>query len=236
MPERIPQSATIRVPLQAYLSSDHVSPATGKTVAITLSKDGGAYANPSAGATNAVEVANGSYYVDLSTTDTGTLGPLWVRGAEGTIDQVIALYDVVKATTGGLSALPDAAPNASGGLPVVGSAPLSNLDAAVSTRSTYAGGAVASVTGNVGGSVVGAVASVTAPVSILLSQVGLAPRSLDAVNDSALTVGDALVSALCGAAGKEQVSGTSYLVQTPHTGTTIRTFTLDSSTTPTQRS
>ena len=35
-----------------------------------------------------------------------------------------------------------------------------NLDAAISSRSTYAGGAVASVTGNVGGNVVGSVASV----------------------------------------------------------------------------
>jgi hypothetical protein len=41
-----------------------------------------------------------------------------------------------------------------------------NLDASVSSRSTYAGGAVASVTGNVGGDVVGSVASVTADVGI----------------------------------------------------------------------
>jgi hypothetical protein len=41
-----------------------------------------------------------------------------------------------------------------------------NLDAAISTRSTYAGGAVASVTGNVGGNVVGSCASVTAPVTV----------------------------------------------------------------------
>jgi hypothetical protein len=120
MPERIPQSATIRVPLQAYLSSDHVSPATGKTIAIAVSKDGAAYANPSAGAANAVEIGSGSYYVDLSATDTGTLGPLWVRGAEGTIDQVIALYDVVKATNGGLSALPDTACTTNASLITVG--------------------------------------------------------------------------------------------------------------------
>jgi hypothetical protein len=117
----------------------------------------------------------------------------------------------------------------------VGKILATNLDAAVSTRSTYAGGAVASVTGNVGGNVVGSVASVTASVSLNLSQTGLSPRALDSVNDSALTVGDALVAALCAAAGKESVSGTSYVVQTPHTGTTIRTFTLDSGTAPTTR-
>lgn len=41
-----------------------------------------------------------------------------------------------------------------------------NVDAKISTRSTFAGGAVASVTGNVGGNVVGSVASVTAGVTV----------------------------------------------------------------------
>lgn len=118
MAERIPQSATIRVPLQAYLASDHVSPATGKTIAVTISKNGGAYANPSGGATNATEIGSGSYYVDLSTTDAGTAGPLFVKGAEGTIDTIIAIYNVVNANNGGLAALPDAAADAAGGLPI----------------------------------------------------------------------------------------------------------------------
>jgi len=95
MPERIPQSVTIRVPFQAYLSSDHVTDATGKTIAITISKNGAAYGNPSAGATNAVEVASGSYYVDLSATDTGTLGPLWILGSVATVDKVHLIYNVV---------------------------------------------------------------------------------------------------------------------------------------------
>lgn len=94
MPERIPQSATIRVPLQAYLSSDHVSAATGKTIVITISKNGAAYGNPSAGATNATEISSGSYYVDLSTTDTGTVGPLFVRGTASGMDDAVAIYDV----------------------------------------------------------------------------------------------------------------------------------------------
>lgn len=91
--ERIPQSATIRVPLQAYLVGTN-TPATGKTIAITLSKNGAAYGNPSGGSTNAVEIGTGSYYVDLSTTDTGTVGPLFVLGTEGTIDNINAIYDV----------------------------------------------------------------------------------------------------------------------------------------------
>lgn len=118
MAERIPQSVAIRVPLQAYLASDHVSPATGKTIAITISKNGAAYGNPSAGATNATAIASGSYYVDLSTTDTGTLGPLFIRGAEGTIDDVITIYNVVNANNAGLAGVPNAAADAAGGLPI----------------------------------------------------------------------------------------------------------------------
>ena len=41
-----------------------------------------------------------------------------------------------------------------------------NIDAAISSRSTFAGGAVASVTGNVGGNVTGSVGSVTAAVTV----------------------------------------------------------------------
>lgn len=73
-------------------------------------------------------------------------------------------------------------------------------------------------------------------VSLNLAQTGLAPRALDAVADAALTVGDALVCAVAGAAGKQSLAGTSYAVKSPSTGTTIRTFTLDSATTPTSRS
>ncbi len=111
MAERIPQSATIRVLLKLYLSSDHVTNATGKTVAVTISKNGAAFGNPSAGTTNATEIANGWYYVDLSTTDTGTLGPLIVRGTAGSCDDSEVYYTVVNANTGGLAALPNHAPS-----------------------------------------------------------------------------------------------------------------------------
>ena len=95
-----PNATAIRVPLKAFLSSDHISPATGKTIAITISKNGGAFGNPSAGATNATEISNGWYYVDLSTTDTGTNGPLIVRGTEGTIDPTETAFEVVAAGSG----------------------------------------------------------------------------------------------------------------------------------------
>ena len=86
--ERIPQSTSLRVTLKAYLSSDHISPATGKTIAIVISKNAAAFGNPNAGATNATEIANGWYYVDLDSTDTGTLGPLLVRGTASGVDDV----------------------------------------------------------------------------------------------------------------------------------------------------
>src|SRR5476649_1665775 len=106
MPERIPQSVTIDVPLYAVLASDHITPATGKTIVITISKNKAAFGNPSAGSTNATEIANGWYYVNMSTTDTGTNGPLIIHGAVATIDNVDIAYNVVNATNGGLTALP----------------------------------------------------------------------------------------------------------------------------------
>jgi hypothetical protein len=96
VPERIYQAVTRRVLLKAYLASDHLSAATGKTIAVVLSKNGAAFGNPSAGATNATAIANGWYYVDLSITDTGTQGPLIVRGTEGTIDDTEQMFQVVE--------------------------------------------------------------------------------------------------------------------------------------------
>lgn len=98
--------STPRILLRAYLSSDHISDATGKTIAVTISKNGGAFANPAAGATNATEIANGWYYVDLGAGDTGTNGPIIIRGALTGIDVAERAHDIVPATNGRLSALP----------------------------------------------------------------------------------------------------------------------------------
>jgi hypothetical protein len=94
--ERIPQSVAKRVAFPAVLASDHYTIATGKTIAITISKNGAAFANPAAGATNATGIANGWYYVDLGTADTDTLGPLIVRGTEATpIDDIAICLFVI---------------------------------------------------------------------------------------------------------------------------------------------
>lgn len=72
-------------------------------------------------------------------------------------------------------------------------------------------------------------------VPLNLAQTGLTPRALDVVSDAALTLGDALVCAITGAAGQQVVTGTSYALSTPHTATPVRTFLLNSSTAPTSR-
>jgi hypothetical protein len=117
MPHRIPQAVVLRVPLKCYLSSDHVSDATALDPAITISVNGAGFANPQAGATVATEIGNGWYYVDLGTTDTGTLGPLIIRGTHATMDPVEIVYQVVNANNMGAAALPNAIPGANNGLP-----------------------------------------------------------------------------------------------------------------------
>lgn len=117
---QVPQSTTRRVMLKLYLTGTTTA-ATGKTAAVTLSKAGAAFGNPSAGATNATELSGGWYYADLSTTDTGTLGDLVVRAAATGCDDAERMLGVVKATNAGWTALPDAAAEASGGLYTRGS-------------------------------------------------------------------------------------------------------------------
>lgn len=117
MTRRLAQSTAYTVMLKLFLSSDHVTAATGKTVAITLSKAGGAFGNPNAGASNATEVSNGWYKFALDTTDTGTIGDLIVRGTAASCDDTEQVTQIVSAATGGAT----------------------NLDAAISTRLATSG-------------------------------------------------------------------------------------------------
>ena len=104
------------------LSSDHISPATGLTPTVTISKNGGAFASPAGAVT---EIGSGWYQVAGNATDTGTLGPLLLHATAATADPTDACYPVVAyaphdAVHLGLSAIPNAAPSASGGLITVG--------------------------------------------------------------------------------------------------------------------
>lgn len=102
------------------LASDHVTPATGLSPAVTLSKSGGAFASPSGAVT---EIANGWYKVAGNATDTGTLGPLVLHASVATADPADVYFDVVSfnpqdSVRLGLTAIPNAAAGASGGLPL----------------------------------------------------------------------------------------------------------------------
>lgn len=71
--------------------------------------------------------------------------------------------------------------------------------------------------------------------SLDLTQTLSAARAVTAIADTSLTMNDALHCSIASAAGQETLSGTTYTVKTPSTGTTIRVFTLNSATTPTTR-
>jgi hypothetical protein len=107
-----------------------------------------------------------------------------------------------------------------------------NVDGSVATVT----GAVGSVTGNVGGSIGGSVASVTNPVTVNLTQNLTTPRALDSIGDTSLTLNDAFHCAIAVYAGKWAISGTTWTCETPSGDVALRTFTLDSSSAPTQRS
>lgn len=99
-------------------------------------------------------------------------------------------------------------------------AKVDNLDATVSSRSTFAGGAVSSVTGAVG--------SVTGAVQLDMTQA--VPTS-----NTAQTVGDALNAARAQGFGKWTLVGTTLTLYAANGSTVVRTFTLDSATAPTSR-
>ena len=95
-------------------SADHISPATGKTPTVTLSKNGGAFASP-AGAVS--EIGSGWYKVAGNATDANTLGPLALHATASGADPSDDRFDVVAFD-------PQSATNLG----------LTNLDATVSTR------------------------------------------------------------------------------------------------------
>lgn len=108
------------LPFLMVLSSDHVSPATGLTPTVTLSKNCGAFASP---AGTVAEIANGWYKISGTglTTDTNTLGSLIIHatgsGADFTdmIPFNIVAYNPQDATRLGLTQIPSA-----GTIPTVG--------------------------------------------------------------------------------------------------------------------
>ena len=119
----IQQSTTYTRSFIMVSSIDHISPLTGATVTVNLSKAGGAFG---AAAGTVTEIANGWYKVALTAVDTGTLGDLSVHctatGGDNTdfADQIVA-FNPLDSVRLGLTALPNAAAAGSGGLGTVDS-------------------------------------------------------------------------------------------------------------------
>lgn len=143
------QSSTAHPLLFLLVSStDHITGLTGATVTVTLSKDGAAFTSPSGSVS---ELANGWYKVAGNAIDTGTLGSLLLHATATGADPCDEEYRVVAfnpddGTHLGLSALPNVAAGAAGGL-----ATATNSSGQV-TASSVAG----NVTGSVGNLAAGA--------------------------------------------------------------------------------
>jgi len=214
----IPQSTSYKCVLKVYLSSDHISDATGKTVAVTISKNGGAFGNPNAGATNATEIANGWYYVTLDTTDTNTVGPVIVRGTSASCDNSETWVNVVKATNGGWTALPDTACTTNASLLTSGTG---------TAQVTTSSGQVTVATNN-------------DKTSYRLSSTGVDDILRTALTESynadgaAPTLSQALFL-LIAALTEFSISGTTITVKKLDGSTTAATYTLDDATSPTSR-
>lgn len=115
----VKQSSTA-YPLIFFMAdaSDHITGKTGLTLTVTISKNGGSFATPSGSVT---EIANGWYKVAGNATDTATLGPLALHatgtGADPTdVMYRVVAYDPQDTVRLGLTALPNAAYGAAGGL------------------------------------------------------------------------------------------------------------------------
>lgn len=154
-------------------SSDHVTGLASLTLTITASKDGAAFASI---APTVTDLGSGWYKLALTTAHTDTLGDLALHITGAAADPTDVVWQVVTdlpgiAQTGDNYARIGAA---GAGLTALGDTRIAHLDADVSSRSTFAGGAVASVTGAVG--------SVTADVGITQAGAdkvwGTAARSL----------------------------------------------------------
>jgi len=164
-------------------SADHLAAKTGLSPTVTVRKVGGSFATPTGAVT---EIANGWYQVAGNATDSATLGPLLLHATATGADPTDMLYEVVAhdvqdAVRLGLTAMPNAAAAASGGLPTIGvTIPNATAGAAgglfiagTNAATTVTTAFTSTFTGNLTGSVAsvtGAVNSVTTGVTRAASQ------------------------------------------------------------------
>lgn len=101
------------------LTSDHITGATGLSPTVTISKNGGSFASPSGAVT---EISSGWYKIAGNATDENTLGPLVIHATGTGADPCdmppypVVSYNPLDAVRMGLTALPNAAAEAAGGL------------------------------------------------------------------------------------------------------------------------
>lgn len=164
-------------------STDHVTGKTGLTLTITASKDAAAFGSITPTVT---ELATGWYKLALTTSHTDTLGDLALHitgtGADPTdlLRHVVA-YDFTDAVRLGLTALPNAAAEASGGLPTLSAAQASNGTVNANVHRWLTGTPNALQSGRVDG-YLGAVASG------VIAAASFAANALDAVWSTATRV------------------------------------------------
>ncbi len=99
-------------------TADHITGLTGAAPTVTISKAGAAFGAVAGAVT---EISSGWYKVAGNATDTGTLGPLALHATAASGDPTdmmmeVVAYDPQDAVRLGLTALPNAAAEASGGL------------------------------------------------------------------------------------------------------------------------
>lgn len=149
-------AARKRVPIYLVDSGDGFTPETGVTSpTIEVSKNGGAQAS---GTGTFSEIGDGTYFYEFASGEIDTLGWVHVRVVKsGTSREYNAIvhvtaYDAYDGVRMGVTALPNAAAEASGGLITRGTS-----TGQLNVSSGNLAGSVASVAGNVGGNVNGSI-------------------------------------------------------------------------------
>jgi hypothetical protein len=128
-----------------FATNSDWTPATGD---VTISKNGGTAANIG----TLPSYVNGAWEFQFTATELQA-AYIWCKVVDAATKAVEDQFFIIETFGNASAAFQVDWSNAT-------SLGLTNLDAAISSRSTYAGGAVASVTGNVGGNVTGSVGSI----------------------------------------------------------------------------
>lgn len=160
----------------------------------------------------------GVYWQPLAQSETNgnAFGYAWTSSTSGCV-----VVPLIGFTTG--VSIPVAAPGAANGIFIAGTNAATTITTSLTTHLIGTVDTVTTVTNQV------TAAAITAA---MLTQALGAARALDTIADTSLTINDGFHCAIAAAAGKENASsGTSLVVQTPFTGTTLRTFTLTTSAT-----